>query len=156
MLYTIHQAVISRSMFAWILCIVLLPLPVPVMHQHDEVRTPQSLSDHLASQHNGLSCEQLAIDDPHWHFVLPQPFRGEDSHQDKLPVEHPDFVCSGIRHLEIGSTCEISSLTWTLVALASSCNQWSTCQVSTSDPRLRDAFDALHIQRCAFSCVMIC
>jgi len=152
----IRYAVIRRSVFAWLLGFVLLPLPVPVLHQHDDVRTLQLLSDHLTSQHEVLACEHLAIDDPHWHFVLPQAFRGEDSHPDDVPPEPTDCVRSCIRHSFIGASFEISSFDWTLIKLASPFHQSSACRIPTLDPRFREASDAFQVYRCALSCVMNC
>ena len=72
---THSQSAVLRSVLSVLVCVSLLQLPIPVMHQHTDFGSFDSLSHHVERHHDG-SCE---VDDEfHWHFVLPSELGHDD------------------------------------------------------------------------------
>ncbi len=151
-----------------ILCVVMLPIPIPMMHRHDEIESRDELACHLVTRHHLLSrapelvefatddCHCPMLDEPHWHFVLPSQYPGDDDTGDQVPPAEHAFlafanntvaVASVSRDQEFDLSCPIAVSGGLIETLDDRSDQHRHC---------RRAADALQVSRCALACVMRC
>ena len=67
--------------FVLVLCILLLPLPVPTVHRHDSFEDLSALSAHLSLRHANEIAATVSLGEAHWHFEIPSQ-RGSESSSD--------------------------------------------------------------------------
>ena len=106
---------IGRCVLAVAMCVLLLQLPVPVLHQHDDFASSEALLGHLDRHHPvaapDLCCsddlcriDDLNHKDPHWHLVLPSQLGHESQPEDKIPSPFDVFAfASSGTHVAVGS-----------------------------------------------------
>lgn len=146
-------------LLVWLTCFVVFPLPMPTMHRHDHIQSPQSLQVHLTQQHHAASLESLPIDEPHWHLVMPSPSRGDGHDDDGHPHPPTDYVASHVGGSGTGMTVATgwverwgSSSIWIFAALVPP----SGTLVALNESSTMRVKSALQRQRSAHCCVMRC
>ncbi len=146
----------ARVCLVWLGCVMLLPLPVPMMHRHDCIEAPQALENHLGQLHSQSQLQCLEPDEAHWHLVLPSHRCNEDGTHDGLPIPPRDYVGSaGESGSSLVSVVEqLTSLSWVLVCADHELTLAST--FSVCDPRIQIASASWQRDRCTLSCVMRC
>lgn len=146
----------ARVCLVWLGCVMLLPLPVPMMHRHDCIEAPQALENHLGQLHSQSQLQCLEPDEAHWHLVLPSHRCNEDGTHDGLPIPPRDYVGSaGESGSSLVSVVEqLTSLSWVLVCADHESTLAST--FSVCDPRIQIASASWQRDRCTLSCVMRC
>ncbi|WP_404309128.1 hypothetical protein [Neorhodopirellula lusitana] len=145
-----------RWLLPWVACVLLLPLPVPMMHRHDSIDASHVLASHLAIRHADSDPLCIEVDEPHWHFVLPLQSRREGSHEDGFPNPPTNFVSSSVATAPSTSSFEFVIPDVPMVAICDWSESRFECYLRTKDPRQRSAADALLRDRCVLSCVMRC
>lgn len=77
--------------------------PVPVLHDHDAVKSSESQTRHAQAFHDGQPIDE--IDGLHWHLGFPEDITGENCPaRDEATPELPLFACN-----TAASSCEISA-----------------------------------------------
>lgn len=154
----------AGRVIVWLTCWLMLPLPVPAMHRHDEMQSDESLEAHLADRHGEVVGESPLIDEPHWHFALPsQPSHDDYDHDhDREPDRSHHrpllFVASHVVGQAFTSTQRSGSVDDFTPSLNSICD-WvyqRHAHQASAHPSVQQAREALPGYRSALSCVMRC
>ncbi len=163
-----HRPNWQRAM-TLIVCVLSLPLPVPMVHRHDEIDSHGDLVCHLAERHQLSSSvrpvdayakqcsDGPALDEPHWHFVLPSQYRRHHASDHETPPTESALLASAdsgafAATISDGRLMELSASTGVVVGfrlemLSDRFDIRNDCQ---------QAADALQVSRCALGCVMRC
>lgn len=150
----------AGRVIVWLTCWLMLPLPVPAMHRHDEMQSDESLEAHLADRHGEVFGESPLIDEPHWHLTLPsQPSHDDHDHEPDRSHHRPLlFVVSHVVSHAFTSTQgsgSVDEFTFSLNSIWDSVYQRHVHQAS-AHPSVQQAREALPGYRSALSCVMRC
>lgn len=151
-----------------IVCLLMLPLPIPMMHRHDEISSPDELACHLATQHD-LSicdaydvigavghCEDPTLHESHWHFVMPTRYPSDDASGDELPsAEHAFLAFADDASAVVSSAHDHEVVLSPPIMLTCCFIEILDDHSSYPNPCLRAA-DAVQASRCALGCVMRC
>ena len=146
-----------RQWLPWLMCYLLLPLPIPALHRHDDIEASQTLSEHLSLQHCEPSCQFPMLDEAHWHLVLPSSRFSDDAHEEGLPATQTKIMVAGQSCIAL--TVEQASRGTCETTIACSVGSLTTSpaeDVRVTFASLRCARGALQRQQSANSCVMRC
>lgn len=144
--------------FVLVLCILLLPLPVPTVHRHESFEDLSSLTAHLSLRHANEIATAVDLGEVHWHFEIPSQ-RGSESSSDHggesdLPPVPCDNYIAG-QHGVASSLIHQFPGSDTLVGLIDSGpNRHAVIGLDRSLGFQSRA--ALELNRSALSCVMRC
>ncbi|MFK8110934.1 MAG: hypothetical protein AB8B91_01960 [Rubripirellula sp.] len=79
----------QRFSLSLMVCIWLLQIPVPVMHQHEHFASDLRLSEHVNRHHSAQSGCCLEW---HWHFVPPSEMGHDQETSDDIPKSVATFA----------------------------------------------------------------
>jgi hypothetical protein len=103
----VSEFVNNHRTFQQVLCLLICVCawrgPVPVLHDHDAVRSSEQQIRHAQTFHDGHQLE--AIVGLHWHLGFPEDITGEKCPaRDEATPELPLFACT-----TAASSCEVSA-----------------------------------------------
>lgn len=143
------------QVFRVLVCILLLPLPVPTVHSHDAIESSAELTQHLNLRHGGDTAEPIALSELHWHFELPCRGNDVDDHESEHSAPVPSEYVAG----SIGGNIVLASSIDFLVIDGLNCDSALLPQSTSVRPtqtHFLQARVAAALQRNAHSCVMRC
>ena len=145
-----------------VVCVPLLRLPIPMLHQHSMFSDGAELADHLKQHHStelagaasDAADDEALISDWHWHLVVPCQDNHEDDSDEHGPQNGESYFFSGcnVDLSSNGRLSEVAALEWSngctagrpSLPAAGSSSRWS---MPSSTPTVRV---------CALLCVMRC
>lgn len=92
----VYRSGVTRRFLSCLVCVLLLPVPLPMQHRHDDLDAPHELSTHLSRKHSQQANVCPSFAEMHWHFVFPTNQAGDDGQENSRPYSCTNLSGSGV------------------------------------------------------------